>query len=183
MANEIRTQALMPSPTIFSYTVRAEGNVKSTVDIYMAYDAATETVASLLGAAAAFGGLIDAITGGVIEKFNILIPALPDPSWKDTVVADINSEKSLLLNFAVTDSIYPEPIVIPAVLGTLIDSDGKPILTAAGAIDNFAQLVHTGSGAIYPNNKFLVDLLGLRDASVSFRKRKGSKAKSKRVAS
>jgi len=172
----------MPSPTIISYSVLDENGDPDSIPIYVAYDAATETVSALLGAAAAFGGLIDAVTGAKIKEFNVTINALPDPSWKTTVAADIDNQKSLLLNFNVDDSKYPQELVIPAVKGSLIGTDGKPILTSGGAIDALADAIVAGSGAVFPNNKFLIDLVSLRDAAVTFRKVKGSLKKSKVIA-
>jgi len=171
----------MPSPTIFSYSLEDENGTKGTVDLFVAYDAATETVASILGAAAAFGGLIDAVTGALVIEFNVKINALPDPSWKDTVVADTDIEKTLLLNFNAADTKYPEPVMVPGVLATLIDTDGKPVI-ASGAIKALTDAIAAGSGAVYPNNKFLLDLTSLRDAAVTFRKRKGSLKSTRRKA-
>lgn len=172
----------MPSPTIFSYSLEDENGTRATADIFVAYDASTETVSSILGAAAAFGGLIDAVTGALIVEFNVKINALPDPSWKDAAVADTDIEKTLLLNFNAADTKYPEPIMVPGVLGSLIDTDGKPVLTSAGAIDALCDAIAAGSGAVYPNNKFLLDLTSLRDAAITFRKRKGSLKASRRKA-
>lgn len=171
----------MPSPTIFSYTIVDEMGQKSTSQLYVAYDAATETVSSILGAAAAYGGLIDAVTAGKIVEFNVIINALPDPSWKTSVAADINSQKTLLENFVAADTKYPQDFEVPAVKGTLIDADGKPVI-ASGAIKDLNDAIIAGSGAVYPNNKFLLDLTGLRDAAVTFRKRKGNLTKTRRKA-
>lgn len=171
----------MPSPTILSYTIEDENGDRSTSMLFVAYDAATVTVGSLLGAAAAFGGAIDAVTAGKIIEFNVHIPALPDPSWKTSVAADIDIQKNLLLNFNVADSKYPQEFLVPAVKGTLIDTDGKPVI-ASGAIKDLADLISTGTLTVYPNNKFLIDLTSLRDAATSFRKRTGSLKKSRRKA-
>jgi len=169
----------MPSPTIFSYTIRDESGDLATTKLYVAYDAATETVAALLGAAAAFGGVIDAVTGGKIVKFNVSIPALPDPSWKATPDADSDVQKTLLENFTAADTIYPEEFIVPAIKPSLIDVNGHPILTSGGAIDTMNDLIVAGSGAVFPNNQFLLDLTALRDAAVTFRKRKDSRKLSK----
>jgi len=169
----------MPSPTIFSYTLKDENGDVGSAALYVAYDAATETASSLLGAAAAYGGLIDAITGCVITGFTVNIGALPDPAWKDVPDVDTDIQKTLLLNFNAADTIYPQEVLIPGLKGSLVGTNGQPILTSGGAIDNFADLVVSGSGAVFPNNKFLLDLTSLRNAAVSFRKRKGSLTKSR----
>lgn len=171
----------MPSPTLFSYSLRDENGDPDSIALYVAYDAATETVGALLGAAAAYGGLIDAVTGAKIVEFNVIINALPDPAWKTTVAADIDNQKSLILNFNVTDTKYPQEYVVPAVKGSLIDTDGKPII-ASGAIKDLVDLIVGTSGGVNINNKFLLGITSLRDAGVTFRKVKGSLKKSKRSA-
>lgn len=172
----------MPSPTIFSYSIIDENGDPGTADLFVAYDAATETVAALLGAAAAYGGLIDAVTGGKITEFNVKINALPDPAWKAAPIADSDIQKTLLENFNVADTKYPQEFLVPALRGTLVGVDGKPILTSGGAIDALNDLIVAGSGAVFPNNKFLLDITSLRDAAVTFRKRKGSLSRSRVIA-
>lgn len=169
----------MPSPTILSYTLEDENGDTATSKLYVAYNAATQTVGALLGAAASFGGLIDAVTAARIKEFNIKIPALPDPAWKAAALADSDVQKTLLANFNVVDSIYPEEFIVPAVRGTVILPNGQPDLTPAGAIDALMDMIVAGTGNTFPNNRFLLDLISLRDAAVTFRKRKGSREKSK----
>jgi hypothetical protein len=125
--------------------------------------------------------LIDAVTAGKIVEFNVKINALPDPAWKSAALADSDIQKTLLENFNVADSKYPQDYTVPALRGTLVGTDGKPILTSGGAIDSLNDAIVAGSGAVFPNNKFLLDLTSLRDAAVTFRKRKGSREKSKVV--
>lgn len=168
----------MPSPTIFSYSVRDENGDPDSVPIYVAYDASTETVSALLGAAAAFGGLLDAVTGARIVDVNVTINMLPDPSWKTTVAADIDNQKTLLLDFNAADTKYPHQIAVPAVKGSLIGTNGQPVI-ASGAIADFVAAIAAGSGAVFPNNEFLLDLTSLRSAGVTFRKVKGSLKKSR----
>jgi len=169
----------MPSPTIFSYSIEDENGETATAVLYVAYNAATQTVAALLGSAAAFGGAIDAVTGGKITEFNIKIPALPDPAWKAAALADSDVQKSLLENFNVADSIYPQDFLVPAINPALVGTDGQPILTPAGPIDTMNGLIVAGTANTFPNNRFLLDLISLRDAGITFRKRKGSLAKSR----
>lgn len=169
----------MPAPTKFSYTIQDESGDLSTALLYVAYDALSETVASILGAAADFGGVIDAVTGGKIKEFNVTINALPDPSWKSAAIADSDVQKILLENFNLNDTTYPEPIEIPALNPSLVDANGHPILTGGGAIALMNAKIASGSGAVYPCNEFLIDITSLRDAAVSFRKSKNSRQKSK----
>jgi len=173
----------MPSPTIFSYTIQDEAGVKAVADLYVAYDAATETVAALLGAAAAYGGLIDAVTAGKIVEFNIKVSAEPDPAWKSAALTDSNVQKTLLENFNAADTIYPQEFIVPAVRGTVINPDGSPNLTAGQPIPLLNAAIVAGmSGEVFPQNKFLLDLTSLRDAAVTFRKSKNSRQRSKVIA-
>jgi hypothetical protein len=171
----------MPSPTIFSYSIKDESGNPGTADLYVAYDASTETVSSILGAAAAFGGLIDAVTGGKITEFNIKIPAAPDPSWKSAAIADSEIQFTLLENFNCADTLYPQDFTVPALRPTLVDANDHPILTAGGAIALLNAAIIAGSGAVFPNNQFLLDITSLRDAAVTFRKRKDALKKSRVV--
>lgn len=168
----------MPSPTIFSYSLADENGDRGTVDIFVAYNAATETVGALLSTAAEYGGLIDAITGCKIVEFNVKINALPDPSWKASPAADTDIQKTLLLNFNALDTKYPQEITVPGLKGTLVLPNGQPNL-ADEAIDDFIDAMVVGSVGVTPNNKFLLDLVSLRDAAVTFRRNKGSLKKSR----
>lgn len=169
----------MPSPTIFSYTIEDENGETGTSVLYVAYNAAVLTVGALLGAAAAYGGLIDAVTAGRITEFNIKIPALPDPAWKDNALADSDIQKTLLENFRAADTLYPQDFWVPALNGALVLPNGQPDLTEDGPIDALNELIAAGTANVFPNNQFLLDLTGLRDAAVTFWKRKGSREKSK----
>lgn len=167
----------MPTPTIISYSLQDKLGVKSTADFYVAYDGATETVSALLGAGAALGGLVDAVTGCKITEFNVRINALPDPAWKSTADTDIQCERTLLTNFHIQDSKYLQPIDVPGIKPALIGSDGKPIVDT-GAIAALIAAITAGTGitGISIQSKFLENLPALADASVSFRKHRRSVA-------
>lgn len=162
----------MPSPTIFSYSLVDELNVKASSSLFVSYDAATETVDALLAAAAYYGGLINAITGCRIREFNVIIPALPDPTWKATPDAGSRVEQTLLENWNITDSKYPQAIDIPGLKNSLLSADKKPTISA-GAIKAFNDAVIAGYGVgpeVAIQSSFLENLNGLRDAALSFRK-------------
>lgn len=173
----------MPSPTIFSYSLKDAVGVRGTADFYTAYDASTETVSALLGAAAALGGMLDAVTAAKITEFNVKINALPDPGWKASAIANIDMEQTLLENFSIHDSKYPQDIDIPCLRDTLIDSAGRPILTAGGAIAilNAAIISGTGITGVSINSKFLEELDALLSAAVTFRKRKSGRSRVSKV--
>lgn len=173
----------MPSPTIFSYTIEDAVGVRSTHLIYTAYDAATETVGALLAAASQYGGLLDAVTAGKIVEFNVKVNGLPDPAWKSAAIANVDAEQTLLMNFDITDSKYAQPYDVPALRDTLIDSGGRPIFTAGSAIKALIDAITgaTGLGTVSVNSQFLLDLTGLRDIAVTFRKHRKSRKQVSRV--
>lgn len=168
----------MPSPTILSYFLRDSSGEPGSCDLFVAYDAAVETISALLGAWAAFGGLLDAVTGCKIQNGLLRIPALPDPSWKAAAVADTDIQQTLLENFNATDTIYPQEFIVPGVRDTLITGDTPIIGSGAIKTMNDAIIGSVGTG-VFANNKYLLDLISLRDAGKTFRKRKGTLAKSR----
>lgn len=163
----------MPRPTIFSYSLEDAAGVTASAYVFVAYDAITETVAALLGAASDLGGLIDAVTGMKITDFNVNINGLPDPAWKAAAIANIDAEQTLLLNLSIVDTVYTQEFDLPGLRDTLI-VNGRPVLTDGAAIDNLVEALtgETGLGTVSVNSKFLLDLTGLVSAAVTFRKHK-----------
>lgn len=172
----------MAIATQFSYSIRDESGSDATNLIYVAYDGATETVDALIGAWLQYGALLDAVTGGVIKGGRILIPLEPAGAWKDATAVDVDDEKSLLMNFRVTGLAdkYPQPVLVPAMRGSMINSNGQPniadpaVAALIAAIDG-----STGLGTVTVNAKQLADLVGLRDAAITFRKVPGSLSKTR----
>lgn len=166
----------MPRPTIISYSIKDSMGTTATMPIYVSYDAATETVEALIGAAAAFGGLTDLITDGKITEFNILINALPDPSWKANPVADSIVERTANANFLTVDSPYPEPIDVPAISLSVLDAKGRVDLANTNWVNWRTQITsNTGIGAsttVFAQNKFLIALKAFKSVATTFRKHK-----------
>lgn len=168
----------MATPTVFSYTVRDNDAVKASTPIYVSYDGAIETVDALIGTWLALGTLIDAVTGGVIESGSIKIPLAADAGWKTTPLTGHSVSDTLNLTFSNDDTIYGDTIVVPAVRDTLIVG-GRPVLTAAGAIDNLADEIAGSFTNGYYVNPAGSDLIALIAAFQGVRKhRKQLKAAS-----
>lgn len=166
----------MPKPTIFSYSLQDAVGVKASHNVFVSYDAATETVAALLATAAAYGGLIDAVTAAKVLEFNVNINALPDPAWKASPIANIDMEQTLLQTFNVFDTSLGYSWDLGALRDTLIGTDGKPITTAGGAIALMnAALIGTLGTGVAAQNQFLLDLVSLRDSAVAFRKHRNQR--------
>jgi hypothetical protein len=162
----------MPSPTIFSYTILDSKGVKATNIIYTAYDALTETVSALVGAAAAYGGDLNAVIDGQITDARVIIDIAPDPSWRTAPLANSNVEQTGLFNFRQANSKYLQPNDVPAIsasvlIGGRIDLSNAAIAALIGAITG-----STGLGGVSVNSKYSNDLTALNDALVTFRKHK-----------
>jgi hypothetical protein len=169
----------LADPTIMSYSIRDElGTVASTL-VYIDYDGAVETVDGLTGQWSHYGGLIDAVTGGVIIGGEVKIPQAPTGGWKTTPVAGSRSEQTVLINFHPTGSIKRQGIDIPALLNSLIV--GGKILTASGAVHTLILDVLAGfTNGHYADN--LGGVLGsFADAALTFRKHRKQLTKSTEV--
>lgn len=165
----------MPSPTIYSYTIKDFNGLEATHLIYVAFDAATETVGALVGNIAAYGGGLDAVTAGKIVDCRIIIDVAPDPSWKATPITGIPIEETLLMNFNQANSKYAQSYDIPAVRDTMFDSAGRPIITSGALQALITQITNQttgigGSSTVFAQSKFSNALQSLRDALKSFRK-------------
>lgn len=141
----------MATPTVISYTFRDDDGVKASALFYVSYDGALETVDALIGVWLQIGGLLDLVSGAVIESGHIKIPLAPDDSWKDTPLTGHSVSDTLNVTFSNDDTIYGDTFAIPAVRDTLI-SAGRPIITSGGAIDNLTdELAGSFTNGFYVN--------------------------------
>lgn len=166
--------------SLFSYSLIDEAGVRGTVPIFVDH-ATSLTQANLAAQAVVIGSMIDAITGAKIERVKVSFDVALDGGWKASAVSGIDMEQGLLMSWNIGTGPYQDAIAIGALRDTLI-VDGRPVLTAAGAIDNFRQAVEsqTGLTGIEIKTKLLDTLGTLVSAAVSFRnKRKQRKAVSK----
>lgn len=166
----------MPAPTIYSFTLQDDKGVKATVPVYVAYDAATETVAALVGNIAALGGLLDAITDAQIIDCRIIIDVPPDPSWKSAPLADTWVVNGALLTFGQANTKYADSITVPAPAASQITA-GKVNIGSGSAFDNFIQaLIGSagigGSHTVFANSKFSNALNSFRHIDLNLRKRR-----------
>lgn len=131
----------MATPTVLSYTIQDDNGVKASALFYVSYNGAVETVDGLIGEWLAFGAQLDAVTGGRILEGHIKIPLAADAGWKAAPINGDGVDDTLGLTFSNDDTIYGDTFVVPAVRETLIDAQGKPIVTAAGAIDVLSDAI------------------------------------------
>lgn len=170
----------MADPTSFEYQIVDDQGLTNRTQIYTAYDGATETVDSLIGAWLAFGGLLDPVIDGKIVGGQILIPLLRDASWKSAPATGNNVNQVMNLNFDNDFNSYATPILIPSYKETQVNtaSPRAPNL-AATALAAFIAALIAGSGAIFPNSRDIHDLNHLRDAFLTVRKVKNQRTRTK----
>lgn len=165
----------MADPTIFEYQLQDDQGVKSRTFVYVAYNAATATVASLQGAWAAIGGALDAIIDARIVEGRITVPFAADPAWKAAPAEGNNVNQVMVLDFENDFNRYLTPVDIPSYKENTLLPNGDPDL-ADPLLDAFIDLIIAGSGAIFPNSRDLHDLDALRKAFLTVRKLKGNRA-------
>lgn len=179
LGGQQRGLILMPKPTIYSYTIKDSSGVKSTFDLSVAYDAATETAGALIGNFAALGGLLDAVIDGQIIDGRIIVDVAPDPSWKAAPVADSIVERTALLTFRQANTTYVASVDIPAISLSVLDAQEAPIINA-GALQTFISNLTNqstgigGSATVFANSKYSNALLALVKAVTTFRKHRRS---------
>lgn len=162
----------MATPTVLSYTIQDDNGVKASALFYASYNGALETVDALVGEWLVLGGLLDAVTGGRILEGHIKIPLAADASWKTTPINGDGVEQTLGLTFSNDDTIYGDTFNVPALRETLVDSQGKPIVTAAGAIDALADAVAGSFTNGFFVNSAGSDLIALISAFQATRKQR-----------
>lgn len=169
----------MADPTIFEYQLKDDQNLPNRNALYVAYDGATTTIDSLIGAWSAYGGLLDAITDARILEGRITIPLIPNPAWKTVPILGNNVNQVMSLNFENDFNTYLTDVLVPAYKESLLVVGTRVPNLAAPALSAYIAAVIAGSGAIFPNSRDLHDLDGLRDAFLTVRKVRGQKTKTR----
>lgn len=159
----------MATPTVLSYTIRDNDGVRASAPFYVSYNGTIETVDGLIGVWLQIGGLIDLVSGGVIESGHVMIPLAADATWKDTPLDGHSVSDTLNLAFSNDDTIYRDTFVVPALRDSLV-VDGRPDLTPAGAIMDLAdELAGSFTNGFYVNTTGS-DLIALIEAFQGVRK-------------
>jgi len=166
----------MPSPTIYSFTLKdARGVQATTTGIFVAYNAAVQTVGAMAGNVAALGGLIDAITDAQIIDCRMIIDVAPDPGWKSAPVAGSDVQESLNFSFLQANSKYVQGVLIPGLKNAML-VDGAPVPSAAPLSDFIDDMITNigGSSTVFANSKFSNALNALDSVFVSFRPKRAA---------
>jgi len=161
----------MPSPTIYSYTLKdARGVQATTTGIFTSYDAATQTVGAMTGNVAALGGLIDAITDAQIIDARLIIDVAPDPAWKSSPVASSDVQESFAFDFLQANSKYVQGVLVPGLKQSILVG-GAPVPTANPLLAFITDMIGSigGSSTVFANSKYSNDLTALKQVYVSFR--------------
>lgn len=171
----------MPDPTILSYTIQDSEGVKAVSNYYTAYDGATLSLNGANSNWAALGGLIDAITDGVIIGGGIKIPLQPSGGWKTSPTNPTQVANGGMFDMNQANIKYVQEVLIPAFATSKITS-GR-INLADTDVAAFIAAITSGAG-LYPldpmfvNSKYLNALESLRDAFLNTRKHRRQLVKS-----
>lgn len=170
----------MANATVFNYTIEDDGGLHNNSDLYMAYDGATVTIDSMIGAWSAFGGAIDACIDGQIIGGSLLVPLQPNGAWKIAPVNPGNNVNQVMsLNFNNDFNQYVTPLLLPSYKESTLTTQKLPAITAT-PLSTLIALIIAGSGAaFFPNSKDLHDLNALRDAFLTVRKVRGQRTKTR----
>lgn len=176
-----RKGKLMADPTSFEYAIEDDQGLTNRTQVFVAYDATTETVSALQGAWSAIGGLLDPVIDGKITGGQILVPLIRDPTWKATPAVGNNVNQVMNLNFDNDFNSYATSILIPSYKETQVSATSpKAPNLAAAALAAFIAAIITGEGGeVFPNSRDLHDLSALRDAFLTVRKVRGQRQRTK----
>ena len=169
----------MADPTIFEYQLKDDQGLPNRNAIYVAYDGATATIDSLIGAWSAYGGLLDAIIDARIVEGRITVPLIPNPAWKTAPIVGNNVNQIMALNFENDFNTYLTDILVPSYKESLLQAGTRVPNLAAPALAAYISAIIAGSGAIFPNSRDLHDLDALRDAFLTVRKVRNQKTKTR----
>lgn len=168
----------MADPTIFEYGLEDDQGLTNRNSIYVAYDGATTTIDSLIGAWSAFGGLLDPLVDAQITGGRITVPLIPNPAWKTAPIDGNNVNQVMVLNFENDFNSYLTDILIPSYKETLLTPTNM-IDLADPALAAYIAAIIAGSGAIFPNSRDLHDLDALQAAFLTVRKVRNQRTKTR----
>lgn len=167
----------MADPTSFEWQVQDDQGLVNNVQMFMAYDGATETVDALIGEWLGLGGLIDPTIDGQILGGQILIPLQPSGSWKSAPAAGNNVNQIMTLDFENDFNQYLTPINLPSYKESqLVSGTRVPNLAATALAALIAAIIDDG-GTAFSNSRDLHQLDALRKAFLTVRKVRNQRVK------
>jgi hypothetical protein len=164
----------MADATSLEWQILDDQGVPNRSQMFVGYDGATETIDALIGAWTSYGGMIDACIDGQIIGGQILIPLIPNSSWKTAPVNGNNCNQVMNINFDNDFNSYATPLLLPSykestLTGKRPNVGGTPLSTLIAAILG-GYLTE-----VFPNSRDLHDLNALRNAFLTVRKLKANK--------
>ena len=166
----------MANPTSFSWSLIDDQGLPNEVQMYIAYDGATETVDALIGEWLALGALVDATIDAQIVGGQILVPLEPSGSWKQVPVIGNNVNQVMTLDFANDFNQYLTPILLPSYKESILTPTRVPDL-ADPALAALVTAIITDTGTAFVNSRDLHDLNALVKAFLTVRKVKNQRQK------
>ena len=173
----------MGDATSLEWMVQDDQGLINRVQMYAAYDGATETVNALIGQWVGTGALIDACIDGKIVGGQILIPLVgadQNAGWKQSPANGNNVNQVMNLNFGNDFSSYLTSILLPSYKETQVSSTSpKAPNLAATALAAFIARVITDTGTVFINSRDLHQIDRLVDAFLTTRKVRGQRSRTR----
>ena len=166
----------MADPTIFDLQIQDDQGLKSRVSEYVAYNATTTTVESLIGSWAQFGGLVDPCIDGEIIGGQITIPLMQQAGWKTAPVDGNNVNQVMNLNFNNDFNSYATALLLPSYKEALLTPANEIDLLDPALAALIAYMI-AGDVDLFPNSRDLHDLNALRNAFLTVRKVRSQKSR------
>lgn len=168
----------MANPSSMEWQLQDDQGLVNRVQMYVAYDGATETVDALIGEWTLLGGLIDAVVDGEILGGQISIPLEPAVAWKDAPVEGNNVNQVMVLDFENDFNQYLTPILLPSYKEIILTPEGTPDLADVALAALIAAVIND-TGTAFINSRDLHQLDALRAAFLTVRKVRNQRIKTR----
>lgn len=166
----------MANPTSFEWQLQDDQGMVNRVQMYFAYDGATETVDALIGEWQAMGALIDACIDGEILGGQILVPLEPAGGWKAAPIEGNNANQVMDLSFENDFNQYLTNILLPSYRESLLTAENVPDLANVSLAALITAIIDDG-GTAFVNSRDLHQLDALRKAFLTVRKLRNARLK------
>lgn len=169
----------MANPTSFEWQVQDDQGLVNRVQMYFAYNGATETIDALIGEWQAMGALIDACIDGQILGGQMLVPLEPAGGWKTAPNAGNNVNQILTLNFENDFNQYLTGILLPSYQESVLTAGTRVPDLADAALAALVAAIIDDTGTAFVNSRDLHQLDALRAAFLTVRKVKNQRVRTR----
>ena len=160
---------------VVSATVVDSWGTEASAPAYALVDP-TQTVAEAIAEAQAYVKALDAVTDGRITKMHVqFVPSLPTGLKAAALATGAKVEQTGLINFSAAGTSKRYGLAIPAVADSQLTGDridAGVFGTASTGMDAFLALLTGVATAIAWANEHSQQIIAVRDAIVSFRKKR-----------